>query len=474
MSLERYGSLISALIDGELSTTQRTEVLAHLRECAECAALFNQYRQIRASFRDLDPLEPPPALAESIGAHTRSTQRPAYPRQLIRRLSGVAATFLLAISTAVALGWLNQPWELNLSPGYLYVNQTTVAIEHQTIEVLSSPTPTATPSHAPSATPPLTPTPASAPASAPAPAPTSLARPLINTPVAIVPTVTPRPAAPTQPPPPALPAPSPLPPTVAAPEEATPAADAEPEAESETIEPSPEPEATMPPPAATGSATATPRRSTRTTRPTPRPTSTRPVASPTRPAVVVAPAVTAGPGPTRIAPLATTPPPTPQPTPSPTAPTLTTPPPTNQAPSFAQLYHENAELRLRLGLALERERELPVIGQLFERGSMEGLVDDHLVLVLYSDSRTWARFTVTSADEATTPTATPPSGLYRPRRSLGRVWNDHPVVRDRLGWAIAPDQSHTGPFQRFERGLMLRSSVGAILVLYEDGTWQRY
>jgi uncharacterized protein with LGFP repeats len=64
---------------------------------------------------------------------------------------------------------------------------------------------------------------------------------------------------------------------------------------------------------------------------------------------------------------------------------------------------------------------------------------------------------------------TPPSGLYEPEKSFGKVWREGTGarVRERLGWATQPQKDGAGAYQRFQRGEMLWTGTASkIFVLY--------
>ena len=240
-------------------------------------------------------------------------------------------------------------------------------------------------------------------------------------------------------PPPSKPAPAPSPPAVAA-------------------KPKPAPTATPRP-----AATPTPAPATRTATPAPlavakvQPTATK--AAPTATATRPAPTATAAPSPT----------PSPTRAPSPTAPAAPV-----VGASFGRIYADNAVLRSRLGAPVQSERRVEAIEQPFERGQMEWASDGKQIYVLYREFAAWARFAdAWSPDEAPIPGEPPPPGLYRPQRAFGKLWRENATVRERLGWGTAVEQPYDGRLQRFERGLMLRSA-GSVVVLYEDGGWQRF
>jgi hypothetical protein len=67
------------------------------------------------------------------------------------------------------------------------------------------------------------------------------------------------------------------------------------------------------------------------------------------------------------------------------------------------------------------------------------------ILVFYNDGRfekypdTW-----TESEPDRDPSIVPPAGLYQPIRGFGKLWRTNAAVRDRLGWATAPEQGfHT-------------------------------
>jgi hypothetical protein len=47
-------------------------------------------------------------------------------------------------------------------------------------------------------------------------------------------------------------------------------------------------------------------------------------------------------------------------------------------------------------------------------------------------------------------------------------------VRSGLGWATTQERGFFGSVQPFASGTMLWSNVRGILVLYNDGRWERY
>lgn len=79
---------------------------------------------------------------------------------------------------------------------------------------------------------------------------------------------------------------------------------------------------------------------------------------------------------------------------------------------------------------------------------------DNLIYILYSDG-SLAAFdnTWTTGESESDPAIAPPEGRYQPVRAFGKVWrgvgsSDWAKVRERLGWALAPEQTFTSTYQR--------------------------
>jgi hypothetical protein len=101
--------------------------------------------------------------------------------------------------------------------------------------------------------------------------------------------------------------------------------------------------------------------------------------------------------------------------------------------------------------------------QAFENGRMiwleeihgETFVTQRQILVLYNDGKyeqyqdTWMEGQPES-DLA----IVPPEGLLQPVRGFGKLWRETPEVRDKLGWATAPEQGFDTHWQqRFQESL---------------------
>src|SRR5207237_8489911 len=98
------------------------------------------------------------------------------------------------------------------------------------------------------------------------------------------------------------------------------------------------------------------------------------------------------------------------------------------------------------------------------------------VIYVFFDDGTFQQFDDTWAEgQPVSHGQTPPSGKYEPVRGFGKVWYEGTGarVRERLGWATAPESGGDGAYQRFSTGEMYWSlTVNKIWVLY--GTVRDY
>ncbi|MCX7680518.1 MAG: NBR1-Ig-like domain-containing protein [Anaerolineae bacterium] len=94
--------------------------------------------------------------------------------------------------------------------------------------------------------------------------------------------------------------------------------------------------------------------------------------------------------------------------------------------------------------------------QPFEHGRMIWLQEvragstayQKMILVFFNNGR-FERYqdTWTEAEPESDPSIVPPAGLYQPVRGFGKLWRTDPAIRDRLGWATAPEQGFNTQWQ---------------------------
>ncbi len=71
-----YRPLLDAYVEGTLPPAQRARVAAHLTECDECRALFDEFRTIDALLLKPRKLEPAPNFTFKVMAELRTLPRP--------------------------------------------------------------------------------------------------------------------------------------------------------------------------------------------------------------------------------------------------------------------------------------------------------------------------------------------------------------------------------------------------------------
>ncbi len=91
--------------------------------------------------------------------------------------------------------------------------------------------------------------------------------------------------------------------------------------------------------------------------------------------------------------------------------------------------------------------------QQFEHGVMIWVGAEDRIYVLFDDTvfaDGWAAFEDTwqEGDPVDDPSIQPPPGFYQPQRGFGVVWRTQPTIRDRLGWALAPEVGGQTAVQR--------------------------
>jgi hypothetical protein len=147
---------------------------------------------------------------------------------------------------------------------------------------------------------------------------------------------------------------------------------------------------------------------------------------------------------------------------------------------IGQLWQEQDLLRAKIGCPNYFVKDdISTAYEPFEHGMMLWLnVPDEYspvqsVLVLFDDG-TYAAYqdTWVDGDPIDDPSLTPPTGLYQPGRGFGKIWREAPSVRDRLGWATAPESGADGDLQGFDAGYMVQiGALDQIYVFYGNFAW---
>lgn len=115
----------------------------------------------------------------------------------------------------------------------------------------------------------------------------------------------------------------------------------------------------------------------------------------------------------------------------------------------------------------------PGAEQPFEHGTMLWVGEEDRIYILFDDdvfSPKWMAYEDRwdEGDPVDDPTIVPPPGFYQPQRGFGLVWREQPTIRDRLGWAIAPETGYETAVQRTSYPKYNETYIRAL----DDNVWQ--
>ena len=111
--MNHLGDLLSAHLDGELTSYERSRVAEHLQTCDRCRRELDELASARAAVRSLPLLELPVALSTAIGA--RPDPIPLRRRPVAWVGAAAAAAFAVFVSAAA----LTAPEPREISPPQL-------------------------------------------------------------------------------------------------------------------------------------------------------------------------------------------------------------------------------------------------------------------------------------------------------------------------------------------------------------------
>lgn len=125
----------------------------------------------------------------------------------------------------------------------------------------------------------------------------------------------------------------------------------------------------------------------------------------------------------------------------------------------------------------------PGAEQHFEHGLMLWVEAEDRIYVLYDQDQYTSRWEIFTdeweeGDPVEDPSLTPPPGLYQPQRGFGLVWREGSLVRDRLGWALAPETGYETATQRTSyaryNDIYIRAQDGNVWrLLPEKSGWEK-
>ena len=109
MNCEQMNGLLSAWLDGELSGNEQRQMQAHLEQCAQCRALFEQLQALHTSFAELEEIPAPDGFAEGVMDRVKAESEsgskvvPLFKRPQMRGLAAMAACALLCVGLGSGL-----------------------------------------------------------------------------------------------------------------------------------------------------------------------------------------------------------------------------------------------------------------------------------------------------------------------------------------------------------------------------------
>jgi len=145
------------------------------------------------------------------------------------------------------------------------------------------------------------------------------------------------------------------------------------------------------------------------------------------------------------------------------------------AGELALFWDDKADVQQALGWATtERSIASAAAIQRFDNGVMIWVEETGRIYAFLNDGR-WRSFadTFREGDPESDPAFAPPAGKQQPVRGFGKVWRQHPDLRDAIGWALTKEEPSTALRQPFERGEILRAGVFIYTMVGEaDGAWE--
>lgn len=101
MNCEQMTVLLSAWLDGELSVEEQQQMQAHLEQCPECRALFEQLQTLHTSFSDLEEIPAPEHFAQRVMTRIEAESKlkvvPLFKRPQVRSFAALAACAVLFV-----------------------------------------------------------------------------------------------------------------------------------------------------------------------------------------------------------------------------------------------------------------------------------------------------------------------------------------------------------------------------------------
>lgn len=142
---------------------------------------------------------------------------------------------------------------------------------------------------------------------------------------------------------------------------------------------------------------------------------------------------------------------------------------------FAISWESDARVQQVLGWATTAQPTTsPAALQRFDHGVMLWVQETGRIYAFLNDGR-WLSYadTFREGEAEFDPAFSAPDGRQQPMRGFGKVWREHPDLRDAIGWALAKEEPAAAARQAFERGQILRVNVFMYTMIgEEEGSWE--
>lgn len=145
------------------------------------------------------------------------------------------------------------------------------------------------------------------------------------------------------------------------------------------------------------------------------------------------------------------------------------------APAALEGLWQRAErLGMPLGCPSGMAQAVGLVIQPFERGTLLWRADTAQIVALFPDGRSavfadhWR-----VGDPVSAPGDVPPQGFFAPVRGFGLLWRNTPALRERLGWALRPEEGVAGTLLPTSDGLVLEAGPAAY-ALAPSGAWTSF
>jgi hypothetical protein len=103
--------------------------------------------------------------------------------------------------------------------------------------------------------------------------------------------------------------------------------------------------------------------------------------------------------------------------------------------------------------------KVQIAEQVFEHGRMFWIRHNQQIWVMEASAEDpnggdWFCYndTFVEGEQEVDPTLIPPDSMYQPRRGFGKLWRNHPEIRDILGWAVTPEFELTSNYRYIAGG----------------------